>query len=725
MSEGSPLTTPLYDLDEETVMARLPSFPLTSRNAIMAYYGALELAAEGLDPASDEAFLTPNRLAALDRDDWVVLSLDLDLRDPTAPTYLGVSTHSLTDALQQRLGLSRYPNGKRDHSITNIGRKSSPSDIEHAAGYLVERLTRWPDDEAIQQLAADHDDGFAIKALLTLAENVSDEQIKTDLDEVYDGNANVVATVRVRADSDDWSVPPTTDTDDEFYFPGEVPVYVSAAAARNRLKLASKNVSGISRGQATCSVETLNDEVIGAIEDPLGLYALQHTDEMLGFDDRTSWRQNSVSPRMGPLLARADSLLDACYWSAGGMRVYALPYFAGEQTYRSAVMLHDLLCRLRDANWDVSDDAENQIVRVQQTVNKRFDDLADRLRFYCITLRTDSSGVRVFYEEPAVSALPVWDIAETYATVRDGVLGTGSGFTYRDGWSLLAPATKQTGIADQILSRGYVFETMLEPYPQASDYKDATSDPREEVTYATLTGSTVDPEWLLEQYLRRLDYDRRENDASIDTRQSKLKQQFVQYQSLAAVGSLSRAGPDTTLSTPPQSVTRDEPARAAAVPDGGTNRGYVQILNDQLDEFIDTHPVLADHAERRAAFLAGMYVSIVSKHQREQRQLSRTFMDRYDMSEVTPSQLMQFLPDVLSKDQIYAREASSGSSTVAPGIRQRLPEHLAGAEPRDWDITPVQFRYFYSLGTAYGSDASYAASAEMNGTEADVTTDKQ
>jgi hypothetical protein len=364
------------------------------------------------------------------------------------------------------------------------------------------------------------------------------------------------------------------------------------------------------------------------------------------------------------------------------------------------------------------------MARIHQIVTDDFDDLADRLRFYCLTLRTDSSGVRVFYEEPAVSALPVWDIAETYATVRDGILGARSGFTYRDGWSLLAPATQTTGIADQILSRGYVFETMLEPYPQASDYRDATSDPREEVTYAILTGSTVDPEWLLEQYLRRLDHDRRENDASIDTQQSRLKQQFVQYQSLAAVGSLSRAGSDTTLNTPPQTVTRDAP-RAAAVPDGGESRNYVQILNDQLDTFIDNHPVLAGHTERRAAFLAGVYVSIVSKHQREQRQLSRTFMDRYDMSEVTPSQLMQFLPDVLSKDQIYAREASNGSSTVAPGIRQRLPEHLAGAEPRDWDLTPVQFRYFYSLGTAYGSDASYAASAEMNGAEADATTGGQ
>jgi hypothetical protein len=85
---------------------------------------------------------------------------------------------------------------------------------------------------------------------------------------------------------------------------------------------------------------------------------------------------------------------------------------------------------------------------------------------------------------------------------------------------------------------------------------------------------------------------------------------------------------------------------------------------------------------------------------------------------------MQMLPKVIAKDGVYAREADGPGSTVAPGVRNRLPAELAKDEPTDWDISPVQFRYFYALGTAYGEDASYAASAAMNesnGNESEAT----
>ena len=142
--------------------------------------------------------------------------------------------------------------------------------------------------------------------------------------------------------------------------------------------------------------------------------------------------------------------------------------------------------------------------------------------------------------------------------------------------------------------------------------------------------------------------------------------------------------------------------------------GFVETLSTQLSEFISSHPILDEDTERQGAFLAGVFVSMVSKYQREERDINRTFMDRYDVGEITPSQLMQVIPKVIAKDGVYAREADEFGSTVAPGVRNRLPDQLAMDEPTNWNISPVQFRYFYALGTAYGEDASYAASAEMN-----------
>ena len=718
MSSDSPLNTALIEKDAEELTSVLPDFPLTSRNAIMAFYGALEVAAEGLDPVSDEAFLTPKRIASLDPEEWIVLSLDIDLTNLEDPDYRMVSTHSLTDTLAGRLGLARYAEGKRDHSITNVGKKSTTS-VSTASGYLHGRVNKWPARPPIAETAKGHSDGTLIQALETLSQNVSKTDIEQDVREVYEGNQQVITTVRLQIDLDDFGEEPSSDVPDEWYLPGEIPVFVSAAANRSRSKLTEKNVSGTSSGVGVCSIENMETKVIGAIEDPIKLYRLQHSDEFLRFNDDKSWRHNPVAARNGPLIGRADPFLEGCYWQVGGLRVYALPYFAGQQTYKSAVITHEILRRIQDADWDEKRDAENQMVRAQLYVETHFEELAQRLRFYFITLRTDTSGVRVFYEEPSVSALPLWDASEKYAKVREQITGQRSGFTPREGWELLEPNYTINEIADQILSRSYAQETLLEPYPNASDYKDAASDPREKVTYAILTRGGVDPEWLLKQYVRRLDHNRTEHEADTDAQQQKLKQQFIQYQSLASAGAIKTPSDTKELATPPTYMTGENSQQSAISTDGGTTDGYVETLNRQLDEFLARHPVLDNHEERRGAFLVGVFVSMVSKHQREERDVSRTFMDRYDMSDITPSQLMQFMPEILSKDRIYAQEQGRDAPTVAPGIRERLPEYLATAEPTDWDITPVQFRYFYSLGTAYGEDASYAAGAEMNSSDSE------
>lgn len=721
----SPLETPLTSIDPAELTDKLPTFELTSLNALLAYYGSIELTSKGIKPTTDEAFLTPDRLRGLDPEEWIIVSVDIDLTDPSNPQLEGIEKHALTDGRISDIGLSRYSSGKRDHSVTNVGKKSTNT-VEDVQGYCVERVAKWPDREPIQAVAKDHPDGQLITAISTLGEDDDiQEQLKNAVEDQYDGSSKVISTIRLRLDTDLLAEPPADEVSGERYWPGEVPVFVTAAAERNRRKLAGKNVSDgdkISKGSATCSVTGEKTEVVGAVEGPLGVYALQHTDEMFGFQDDSSWRQNPLSARTGVLISQSDSLVDACYWSVGGLRVYALPYFTGEQTVEKAVFTHELLNRIRDDRWDEQADGDSQVLQVQRFIEENKPELLDALRFYFITLRTDSSGVRVFFEEPAVTTLSTLNVARVHERVLEHLYGGELGLTARENWSLIDPSATARQLAGLILNRRYVIETLLEPYPDASDYKDAATDPRESVTYAVLTGGTIDPEWLLSQYMRRVTYDRRENDVDDSNTQQKVKQQFTQLQTFAGAGILSTPQYDPELATPPAYMTPQDSAsqqyRQPAT-DGGTGMGFVETLSTQLSEFINSHPILSEDTERKAAFLAGVFVSMVSKHQREERDISRTFMDRYDVGEITPSQLMQVIPKVIAKDGVYAREADEFGSTVAPGVRNRLPDQLATDEPTNWDISPVQFRYFYALGTAYGEDASYAASAAMSKPDGD------
>ena len=718
----SPLNTPLASLDPAELADKTPTFELASLNGLLAYYGAIELASKGIKPTTNEAFLTPDRLRALDSEEWVIVSVDIDLRDPTNPELEGIKKHGLSDERIDNLGLSRYSSGKRDHSVTNVGKKSGTNTVEDVQGYCVERIARWPDREPIQSVAGEHPDGQLITGISALGndDDVQD-QIKNDVEDQYDGSSKVISTIRLRLNTDSLAKPPADASSGEQYWPGEIPVLVAAAAERNRTKLAGKNVSdgeGVSKGDGTCSVTGEETEVVGAVEGPLGVYALQHTDEMLGFQDDSSWRQNPLSARAGVLISQSDSLVNACYWSVGGLRVYALPYFTGEQTVEKAVFTHELLNRIRDNRWDEQADGDNQVLQVQRYIEENKPELLDVLRFYFITLRTDSAGVRVFFEEPAVTTLSTLSVARTHRRVVNNLLEGHLGLSARENWSLIDPSATARQLAESMINRRYVIETLLEPHPNAGDYKDAATDPRERVTYAILTGGAIDPEWLLSQYVRRLNYDRRENDADDSRTQQKVKQQFTQLQTLAGADVLSTPRGDPELAAQPTYMKSQDSApqkyRQPAT-DGGTEAmGYVETLSTQLSEFIESHPVLAEDTERQGAFLAGVFVSMVSKHQRQERNISRTFMDRFDVGEITPSQLMEMLPKVIAKDGIYAREANNRGSTVAPGVRSRLPERLATDEPTNWDISPVQFRYFYALGTAYGEDASYTASAAMD-----------
>jgi hypothetical protein len=728
----SPLETPLASLNPAELADKIPTFELTSLNALLAYYGAVELASKGIKPTTDEAFLTPDRLQGLDTEEWIIVSVDIDLRDPTNPQLEGIEKHALTEERISDLGLSRYSSGKRDHSVTNVGKKSGTNTLEDVQGYCVGRVAKWPDREPIQSVADEHPDGRLITAISTLGDDDDiQEQLKNAVEDQCEGSSKVISTVRLRLDTAALAEPPADEPSGERYWPGEVPVFVAAAAERNRTKLAGKNVSdgdGVSKGDGTCSVTGEKTEVVGAVEGPLGVYALQHTDEMFGFHDDSSWRQNPLSARTGVLMSQSDSLVDSCYWSVGGIRVYALPYFTGEQIVEKAVFTHELLNRIRDDRWDEQADGDNQVLQVQRFIEQNRPELLDALRFYFITLRTDSAGVRVFFEEPAVTTLSVLSVARTHERVVTHLFGGHFGLTARENWSLIDPSATARQLAGLMLNRRYVIETLLEPYPNAGDYKDAATDPRESVTYAVLTGGMIDPEWLLSQYMRRVKYDRRENEVDNSNTQQKVKQQFTQLQTFAGAGILSTPQHDPELAAPPTYMTPQDSAsqeyRQPAT-DGGTGAsGYVEMLSTQLTEFIESHPVLDEDTERKGAFLTGVFVSMVSKHQREKRKISRTFMDRYDVGEITPSQLMQMLPKVIAKDGVYAREADGLGATVAPGVRNRLPEELATDEPTDWDISPVQFRYFYALGTAYGEDASYAASAAMNesnGNESEAT----
>lgn len=167
-------TEALEDVADETIESTIPRRPVASLRDIEVLYGALYTLGRGLTGPYG-AYLTPDTASdQIGNEALVVVRVDLrgdkaTLGDPP------VKLEMFPEDLVSRVAHSKYSaaNGD-DYSITHqSGQTNGP---EKQGDHALERLTSWPNQEAIEETASDHQDGWIIEKLSELGANDETEK---------------------------------------------------------------------------------------------------------------------------------------------------------------------------------------------------------------------------------------------------------------------------------------------------------------------------------------------------------------------------------------------------------------------------------------------------------------------------------------------------------------------------------------------------------------------
>lgn len=697
-------------LNHSVLKEQAPNGPITSLRRIQAWYGALEEAAGGKvggDPAF-ALYYTPGELSEFTTEDpeanpRYLVSVQVDFTGET-PEYVGIDVEYCEPSDVYDLGFARYPWGRGiDHSITRRGAKGG-SDTGTVGTYCIDCLERWTNadgrEPAVGGVADDHPDGWILTKLQELGtDEAVKDRLRNDVEEAYTAEERVIATIRLKLDPSDLDEAP--DEGSGWFSPGEVHVLNAGMKARKDHKLAQKQTSTASRGEAACMVTGDFEEVFGTVEDPLALFTVQHAEKFDELKRSEAWRSHPVSSNAALLLQSGAALLDTCYTTRNGLRVYTLPYFT-EMSDRRAELLYRILDDLRERSFDAT--SKHPMLTLEELVEKNGTETdREQLRYYVVTLRNDSGDINVFHEIPDATLYWPRKIATQHHDIlhNSTAFSKTAGFRRMENWRTIRENESVSDLLNSVVNGFYASGTL----PEAAGDDGSMADDRAEwLTHALLEGRSVPVEQLLREYMDKI-ADEREQDEENRFPHRHVKTQFAQLEALAAAGLLTASSTTSYLREPPKTMDVDHPDAEKLSADGDVSQ--LNARRYRLKTFLDDRPSLLENPERRSAFLTGVLVGQMSRHQRTTRNQNRTVIDQYPADTITIQKLARAWPDLIQKAHVYASDVSWAGETLFPEVIEQSTDSLT--HPQDWDISLQDTRFFYALGIAYGQQANSRA----------------
>jgi len=684
--------------DDALIEQRLLDRPVASLRDIQYTYGALsDLAA----PVDHEyaTFLTPAQFEGQvdmsdeeDKQGRVIVAY-ADLSDPNQPSVDRVEPIKYRKSLRPKLAHARKSSyWKRDFSITfqtgNCSGNKGPED------FMEYRFTEWPeqvnDEELIDVVGEDGKE--IVDALAKLGED--DEVMDTVRNRVVeiDPDLPVLMTVRVRLDKGG-----------DYIWPGDVEAFNEVLKYRKTTDYReSKQHKGMSSGSGAAKtsgsgidmVTGEGTELVGGTEDPLNYYRIKQVECFPGMHVENSWLSHPVSAETALLINNSDALVDVCDSSSGRFTVYHLPYFTGKMSADDARLLKVILADIGDS---VTNGSALGHIYLENPENDGTGEYRRRLRFYTIVLHQyQNKRYRVYAEEPAAMAQPVFDLAEAHnAELRHGVFG-GTGLPTVDSATITSDDDEarfrliNTGISepdrvDSVAAGQYLAETL----PRFEDT--SSRDPLPALMTAVHSGEPLPESELLQLYAKRLAAEER---GAEDEGYFK-KVAVAQYAQLRA---LSRAGllDGTTYH---DTMSEDNTDTSRTILTDVDNDEISRV--EKLEAFIESSPHLDKSDDRRAAFLLGALVGRLSRHQSNSRGVSHTIRQKYPVSRITVDRAREAFAEVIDLNNTYS-DADDIGGLMFEAYVTRLTDALGRQSIDEWSMDEATLKIDYGHGLAYG-----------------------
>jgi CRISPR-associated protein Cas8b/Csh1 subtype I-B len=589
-----------------------------------------------------------------------------------------------------------------DHSITH--RSGQDKEPERLGKYTADRFTRWPTEDAVAEVAQQHDDGWIIDSLAQLGEK--EDVLKTLRNSVENdlgGKRTCLITVKIKKRENS-----------HYEWPGEIRVLNDAMRAQKLDKLVSKNEATNSVGEATDLITGEVCRTVGTAQDPLNYFLGMQMEKFPGLDPDEAWRSHPISEDAAVTLMNADEFIDASSCQTFNADVYYLPYFLGRPIPEETYKLYSALYQVTQTE-DIS-----PIQEFYDRFGEHEDDFEGRLRFYVgAVMKQQASRFDVYGETLNGRLHYPTEVGKRHEQV------TGSWVfdkehesngdrkppmpSYEE-WPLTDPFDHPQRIHDLVASGSYLYRT----FPFTDEDTDATvDDERIDVHVSILAGDPVPRSQLIGAYVERLlDWD------GEGVPELLVAAQFAQLCALenADLVTANDGTESTLIDGPNYDTMQPDTART----DGGT---AALGRTEKLESFIDQTDGLTD-PERRGAFLIGALVGQVGTYQQAYHDRSTTVIDQYPIKSMTKTRVKRITQEVIDKDVVYSREsAKKGSninSTMYREITDGIVETMAKKDPETWEISTDDLRFYYALGVTYGMNDRSTNEQDAENSDADT-----
>jgi len=612
-----------------------------------------------------------------------------------------------------RVGFSRQDSRAAGHNMS-LAHDVSKS-AEDCVKYVKQLFDQWAASDSVADVADDHNDGWILDALRKIGEDTDlmdtiEETVVDALQASFGDEFNGVLSVRLK-------LPDT----DEYVYPGEVEVLNEAMLYRwveKRMRSYSEATDASGEGSGLITGDT--DEVFGLSDSPLQRYKGKMAEKFPNLVVDESWQQRPLTAEAAFAVSAAVPLLENFVQILGEDTVaYYIPYVP-EPTVEQAIALYDLAIEARDQS--------GSIVSVIADITQRpRTPLRDDLRIHYVAAYTPGNKRKFIEEEPNVDPTRVRAIQDAHTKLLTGGLVAPDGEAppllpapsygrlddsdAEQGSRYLRPED-DTAVISGVLSGGYFQSTFRHQSTDETQDDHGTNDLRAEATSTILaTGETIDPGWLLAQYVPRLISEQRNafQDGN-ELPESLLTRQYVQLQALSVAGMLDSRSGDDPRAKPPHSQSMNETTDF-------DNR------DDRLEQFIETHPALAENEERRAAFLVGALVGRVAAYQ-SQNGISRTVIRQHPIDAMTRRRLSSTLSKVLAKNATYSDDSEQAGMLMNDRYVTRLNDIMNRHPPEDWSLSTDDLRMHYGLGLTYGKNDTTVES-ESDNSESEAAAEAQ
>lgn len=701
------------DEDFEEIMLDRPPGSVLELQFIYGELYMLGLAGD-LDNISKDRlqYLTPNYGKIEDTvnepDSLVFLNFDIDEESETIE-YLGVSARSYGDEWREKLAFSKYPEGRaHDHSITDL--TGGGKDPEGVAGDAPYPLTLWADEDPIEELIGTHEQGWMIDELHTLGEDDSvTDEISEDVEELLSSSNRRFISTRFITDSPDKS---ESVADEDWRYPADFDVFYDALIARQQDKWASKN-EGESKADATDFITNERGEVFGSTSGPLKLYTDKKQSWLYRFDADDGAYTHPFSGKSAIRITNSEPLVDACGQSVMNGTLYHFPYFGGEQTVEKYRSLYAVL-------WNLAESSTRESMGViqgayQQAKEAASSETLNSLQFWSLFIHTNDSGARTraLGESPATSPIHYLEAKETAESVRQDIKNNPaiSKPPTDDGPELLGTEPNHL---DVVTSPRYFLRTC--PNVDYDGVNPRLTTPAYGFYESLMRGETIQLSDLFKAYVDELD-EKYSPDADYPLPEYTIYKQYAQLQVLIRLGQADYdvAGVAETTDSAKQIMndtnTEDHQTSDQTTVDDeaqATDLSYPEAEERAFADFIDSHKLLSESPQRRAAFTLGAIITTIAEYQRSQDRSPIT--KQIGPKAITKRNFKRQTAEVLDLANTYGAE--KGMDMLCKWFTKQLADDLLQTDPENWDLSNSDIQTHVALGFAYGATYREHDSAE-------------